>query len=515
MKISFKNVIALAIFGVLLAGNTAFGHSILSNELQDKIKNAIVLHVDNSKTYVNNTETIVDISNVEASPFIKDGRALVPVRFIAEGFGAEVEWVDSEKKVNIILDDEVISFVIGSNQMVRKGFEYPINQKINLDVPAQIVNGRTFIPLRALAESLGKEVFWDDRGLIVISDTENLFNTASDKKLIDELEYVYRKSFAMNMTGKINNNLNIHMKLDFKGDKITGSYYYDKYKTDINLDGERTIDNSIYLREYDSKGNITGAFKGILVTKNRIDGIWTSHDMKTQMPFTVKTSNEVTNTHPQWAGEWMRLGSTQFDYSEIILKDVTASNLKLSLDAHSGANVGNIEDDTAYIGDDLAVFKNSNFIMVLSLIDDTLIVQTDGEGYFGMGVYADGDYKKGIQQKILTLTDREIFINDSYEQQFKDVVGDEYERFSNVFGSINEGEDIDNFGAKVCYGWLRGSAMYDAGIIMYTNEGKYWAAVIDVGSIKYYTNTADKTKLPKTIEEWKKGDEMPVIYMSK
>ena len=41
-----------------------------------------------------------------------------------------------------------------------------------LDTAAQIIDGRTMLPLRAVVEALGKEVFWDARGLIVISDSE-------------------------------------------------------------------------------------------------------------------------------------------------------------------------------------------------------------------------------------------------------------------------------------------------------------------------------------------------------
>lgn len=37
------------------------------------------------------------------------------------------------------------------------------------DVEAQVENERTLVPLRALAEALGKEVQWDNSGLIIIT----------------------------------------------------------------------------------------------------------------------------------------------------------------------------------------------------------------------------------------------------------------------------------------------------------------------------------------------------------
>ena len=56
-----------------------------------------------------------------------------------------------------------------------------------MDVPAQIINQRTFIPLRAIAEALGKKVFWDNRGLVIIGDGDNIPDAEYDKKEIDYL----------------------------------------------------------------------------------------------------------------------------------------------------------------------------------------------------------------------------------------------------------------------------------------------------------------------------------------
>lgn len=54
---------------------------------------------------------------------------------------------------------------------------------------------RTFVPLRAIAEALGKEVFWDDMGLIVISDTKDIFNRETDLSLMLNVmaEFTYER----------------------------------------------------------------------------------------------------------------------------------------------------------------------------------------------------------------------------------------------------------------------------------------------------------------------------------
>ena len=61
------------------------------------------------------------------------------------------------------------------------------NEEKTLDVPAQTISGRTMIPLRAMAEALDKKVFWDDRGLIIISDIENIINKDQDEELMSQL----------------------------------------------------------------------------------------------------------------------------------------------------------------------------------------------------------------------------------------------------------------------------------------------------------------------------------------
>jgi len=53
-------------------------------------------------------------------------------------------------------------------------------------VAPEISEGRTYLPLRSLVEALGKKVFYD-RGLIVISDREDVFDVSKDKGLIDEV----------------------------------------------------------------------------------------------------------------------------------------------------------------------------------------------------------------------------------------------------------------------------------------------------------------------------------------
>lgn len=88
-------------------------------------------------------------------PVLKDGRTLVPVRAISEALGALVDWDEPTQTVTATLGDTVVKLVINSNQILVNG------EVVEIDVPAEIINSRTLIPVRALSEAFGCNVQWD------------------------------------------------------------------------------------------------------------------------------------------------------------------------------------------------------------------------------------------------------------------------------------------------------------------------------------------------------------------
>ncbi|MCL2838657.1 MAG: WG repeat-containing protein [Oscillospiraceae bacterium] len=88
-------------------------------------------------------------------PIMQDGRTLVPLRAIFEALGADVEWDGVFQMVTATRGDTVVRLQIGNAVMTVNG------ENIPLDVPAQIVNDRTLVPARAIAESFGADVQWD------------------------------------------------------------------------------------------------------------------------------------------------------------------------------------------------------------------------------------------------------------------------------------------------------------------------------------------------------------------
>ena len=115
---------------------------------------------DDIKVIVDGTELV--ISEEDTKPFVEDGRTLVPMRAIFEALGATVEWDDATKTVTGVSDSGSVEMQVGSDTIKINGNDVPV------DVPAQIVDGRTVVPVRVISEGLNCDVDWSQETKTVI-----------------------------------------------------------------------------------------------------------------------------------------------------------------------------------------------------------------------------------------------------------------------------------------------------------------------------------------------------------
>lgn len=96
---------------------------------------------------------IVNVDNeaviYDAAPVIRNDRTLVPIRIITEALGGKVDWNGAAKEVTLSINDKEIKMTIG--KMLEKYGVAPV-----------IIDGRTFVPVRFVADELGAEVAWDE-----------------------------------------------------------------------------------------------------------------------------------------------------------------------------------------------------------------------------------------------------------------------------------------------------------------------------------------------------------------
>ncbi|MGI6145742.1 MAG: copper amine oxidase [Clostridia bacterium] len=148
--------------------------------LQERLKEAIVLFTGSPLALVNNTESQVDEANAEICPYTKEGRVFVPLRFLAESLQAKVVWDAQTSAVTLTTKNKTVRFTVGIPKILID------NHELAIYCAPEIINDRTFVPVRAINEALGKKVFYD-RGLIVISEKENSFHPETEKTLLDAL----------------------------------------------------------------------------------------------------------------------------------------------------------------------------------------------------------------------------------------------------------------------------------------------------------------------------------------
>ena len=103
----------------------------------------------------------------DVAPVIVNSRTMLPARFVAEALGASVYWNGETRRVTIIsTNDEQKDIAILID--IDSDIAYVNGERIHLDSPAFIENGRTYLPIRFICETLGTSVDWIQDELKII-----------------------------------------------------------------------------------------------------------------------------------------------------------------------------------------------------------------------------------------------------------------------------------------------------------------------------------------------------------
>lgn len=177
MKKVFKNVVCLFLMLIM-----SFSASANQSELPITV-------------FVDGEQIVFDVE-----PTIEGGRTLVPMRYIFEALGAEVDWVPETVTAVAVKGDIKIEITVGKNVMVKNG------SSVAIDVPAKLTGGRTLVPVRAVSEGLEAKVDWDAklRKVIITSNSTSTVEkteysmcelSPEDTELLKDMEYDIRYMF--------------------------------------------------------------------------------------------------------------------------------------------------------------------------------------------------------------------------------------------------------------------------------------------------------------------------------
>lgn len=194
------------------------------------IKNEETIPVDDTIKVQLNGENIdfTDANGNIVNPQIINSRTMVPMRKIFEVFGADIIWDGETQRITAITPEKTLNLQIGNAEAsITSGDE--VLETIILDSVPVVVDGRTLVPVRFIAESLELNVGWDaTERTVVIIDTDFIFERIQ-KEAPTFYEYMTTRyetpntfKSDMELTGTINyvdaedrnNNTNLKLILD-------------------------------------------------------------------------------------------------------------------------------------------------------------------------------------------------------------------------------------------------------------------------------------------------------------
>jgi len=194
----FKKVLAMT-----LAANMLFASSALAKTME--------FTIDESNVYV--SDKGITKKEIEAAPYIENGRTMVPIRVISEQFGAYVSWDGGKREVSITGGGNEIKFTIDADKAYVNG------ELVTLDAPATIKNGRTMVPLRFVSEVLNRSVeYVDVTKQVLISDEKPVIEINGDKIYKEDIKFL--KDFYLQITG-VSENRYTELVLEYIKEYIT------------------------------------------------------------------------------------------------------------------------------------------------------------------------------------------------------------------------------------------------------------------------------------------------------
>lgn len=130
----------------------------------------------------------------------ENGRTLVPLRASMEAMGCTVNWYEPSRTAFVVNGDTTVSVPIGESCVYRNGVSIPN------DTSAKIIDGRVYLPIRAVLEAFGASVSWDESKQMVCARYTPSAPTLSDaelRKLERELERLERQKELEEMRSKM------------------------------------------------------------------------------------------------------------------------------------------------------------------------------------------------------------------------------------------------------------------------------------------------------------------------
>jgi len=146
----------------------------------------VSLRIGYTKAIQNGVKGTIDSAGTK--PLIISGKTMLPIRFVGEKMGATVTYVNEKTPIKLVLGKTTVTFTLGQKVMYvnRDGKK----TTVTLDVPAQVKGGKTYIPLRAVGQALGFDVYYDSKTEIIVINNPKMTPEIQTERLNEAKAYI-------------------------------------------------------------------------------------------------------------------------------------------------------------------------------------------------------------------------------------------------------------------------------------------------------------------------------------
>ena len=124
-----------------------------------KVYEAIALVTIGSKNLEKTVNGVHTVTLMDVAAQIKNGRTMIPLRYVAEALGFNVTWIKETRTVVIYDNQFKVEIPVDTNSIIVNGV------KFESDVKPQLVNNRTLLPIANIARALGlkdgTDILWN------------------------------------------------------------------------------------------------------------------------------------------------------------------------------------------------------------------------------------------------------------------------------------------------------------------------------------------------------------------
>lgn len=166
---------------VIKAGNVS------SAKVTISVHAYVSMRIGKTTAVMNGKTTTID--NQGTAPFKISGKTMLPLRFVGEKMGGKVNYVNDKKPITMTYGTKKVEFMLKSKEMI----VYTNGKKtgtVALDVAAQKKNGRTFIPLRAISQALGFDVYYQSGAEYIIVHNPKMTSAVRTERLNEAKKFI-------------------------------------------------------------------------------------------------------------------------------------------------------------------------------------------------------------------------------------------------------------------------------------------------------------------------------------